>query len=70
MVDFLRLGRVSLVYQTTDGERAGVWNQAERAWQPLDSGYNNSITAAIRMARKQASVDLVTLPVPGPESAQ
>ena len=70
MVDFLRLGRVSLVYQTTDGERAGVWNQGERAWQPLDSGYNNSITAAIRMARKQASVDLVTLPVPGPESAQ
>ena len=70
VVDFLRLGRVSLVYQTTDGERAGVWNQGERAWQPLDSGYNNSITAAIRMARKQASVDLVTLPVPGPESAQ
>ena len=70
VVDFLRLGRVSLVYQTTDGERAVVWNQGERAWQPLDSGYNNSITAAIRMARKQASVDLVTLPVPGPESAQ
>lgn len=70
VVDFLRLGRVSLVYQSTDGERAGVWNQTERAWQPLDSGYNNSITAAIRMARKQASVDLVTLPVPGPESAQ
>ncbi|MBL6715316.1 MAG: DUF3450 domain-containing protein [Pseudomonadales bacterium] len=70
VVDFLRLGRVSLVYQTTDGERAGVWNQAERTWEALDSSYSSSITAAIRMARKQASVDLVTLPVPGPESAQ
>lgn len=70
VVDFLRFGRVSLIYQTTDGSRSGVWDQESRSWQALDSGYNNSIRNAIRMANKQASVDLVTLPVPGPESAQ
>jgi hypothetical protein len=70
VVDFLRFGRVSLIYQTNDGERSGIWNQSSRSWESLDASYNNSIRSAIRMANKQASVDLVTLPVPGPESAQ
>ncbi|MDZ7826603.1 MAG: DUF3450 family protein [Gammaproteobacteria bacterium] len=70
MVDFLRMGRVALVYQTTDGARSGVWNQEERRWQELDDSYNNSIRSGIRIARQQAAVDLITLPIPGAESAQ
>lgn len=70
VVDFLRMGRVALVYQTTDGARSGVWNQEERRWQELDDSYNNSIRSGIRIARQQAAVDLITLPIPGAESAQ
>ena len=70
VVDFLRMGRVALVYQTTDGARSGVWNQEERRWQGLDDSYNNSIRSGIRIARQQAAVDLITLPIPGAESAQ
>jgi hypothetical protein len=70
VVDYLRMGRVSLVYQTTDGERSGVWNNAERRWQELDASFNSSIRNGIRIARQQAAVDLVTLPVPGAEAAQ
>lgn len=70
VVDFLRMGRVSLVYQTTDGERSGVWNQDERRWDALPSSYNNSIRTGIRIARQQAAVDLITLPVSGSEAAR
>lgn len=70
VVDFLRMGRVSLVYQTTDGERSGVWNQDARRWDPLDNSFNNSIRTGIRIARQQAAVDLITLPVSGSESAR
>lgn len=70
VVDFLRMGRISLVYQTTDGERSGVWNNAERRWQELDASFNNGIRNGIRIARQQAAVDLVTLPVPGAEAAR
>ena len=70
VVDFLRMGRVSLTYQTTDGERSGVWNNGERRWQELDASFNSSIRNGIRIARQQAAVDLVTLPVPGAEAAQ
>jgi len=70
VVDFLRMGRVSLVYQTTDGERSGVWNNTERRWDALDASFNSSIRNGIRIARQQAAVDLITLPVPGAEAAQ
>ena len=70
VVDFLRMGRVSLVYQTTDGERSGVWNTAEGRWDALDASFNSSIRSGIRIARQQAAVDLITLPVPGAEAAQ
>lgn len=69
VVDFLRMGRVSLMYQTADGARSGVWNQQERRWQELPGAYTTPIRNAIRMARQQMSVDLIPLPVPGPVEA-
>ncbi|TVS17686.1 MAG: DUF3450 domain-containing protein [Gammaproteobacteria bacterium] len=69
VVDFLRMGRVSLMYQTADGARSGVWNQQERRWQELPGAYTTPIRNAIRMSRQQMSVDLISLPVPGPVEA-
>ncbi len=68
VVDFLRLGRVVLAYQTQDGAESGAWNQSTRSWELLDDSYSSSIRNGIRMARQQMSVDLLILPVPGPES--
>lgn len=70
VVDFLRFGRITLVYQTTDGAETGVWNKHAENFELLDSSYNSHIKYGIRMARKQAAVDMVVLPVSGPEDAR
>ena len=68
-VDFLRFGRIALVYQTLDENEAGVWNQDAKAWEPLDSSYRSAIRQGLRIARKQAAPDLIQLPLPAAQSA-
>ncbi len=67
-VDVLKVGRISLVYQTPDGEETGMWNQATNAWEQLDDEYTTPVRNGIRMARKQLSVDMLTLPIAAPEA--
>ena len=62
------MGRVALLYQTQDGAQSGAWNQTTRSWETLDDSYSSSVRNGIRMARQQMSVDLLNLPVPGPEA--
>ena len=63
-VDFLRFGRIALVYQSLDEAYAGMWNHRTRSWTPLDSSYRSSIRQGLRIARKQAAPDLIRLPLP------
>jgi len=68
-VDFLRIGRVSLVYQTTDGEESGVWNPETKSWDNLPSGdYAAAIRKGVRIAKKQATIELLNMPVAAPEA--
>jgi len=69
-VDFLRFGRIALLYQTLDGLEAGVWDQANTRWEPLDSGYRSAIRAGLKIARKQAAPDLIRLPLPAATDAE
>jgi hypothetical protein len=66
-VDFVRLGRVSLMYQTPDGSETGYWNQNTRSWV-VDNGYRNSVLKAIKVAKKQGAPDLLEVPVPAPKA--
>jgi hypothetical protein len=70
VVDVLQLGRVSLMYQTPDGEETGRYNLDARAWEEVDDRYKTPVQNGIRMARQQLSYDLLTLPVSGPEGAR
>ena len=65
-VDFLRIGRVGLFYQTLDGNESGHWNNSRGAWELLDSGYRTSVRDGLRIARKQTPPELLTLPVNAP----
>ncbi len=68
-VDFLRVGRIALVYQTTDGSEAGVWNNQTRSWDPLPVGdYSAAIRQGVRIAKKQATINLLNMPVAAPEA--
>lgn len=62
-VEFLRLGRTALIYQTRDASSQGAWNKQTRQWEALDSSYRTQITKGLRMAKKQLAPDLLMLPV-------
>ncbi len=68
-VNFFRVGRIALLYQTTDTEISGAWDQSSRSWVPLERGeYRNAIMKGLRIARKEASIDLLNLPIAAPEA--
>lgn len=62
-VDFLRVGRVSFIYQTRDGSRLGQWHQESGQWQTLSQDYRLGVNKALRIARKQLAPDLIMVPL-------
>ncbi|MDX1519425.1 MAG: DUF3450 domain-containing protein, partial [Gammaproteobacteria bacterium] len=69
-VDILRIGRLSLLYLSLDNQKAGHWDRDNKSWQPLNDDYLRSIQKGIKIARKQTSPDLFTVPVPAPKAEQ
>ena len=65
-VDFLRIGRTSLTYQTPDQEETGFWNKQDRRWEKLPNKYQNYVTQGLRVARKQVTPNLLELPIEAP----
>jgi hypothetical protein len=66
-VDFLRVGRTLLVYQTSDGSTTGWFNPTTRAFEELPDRYRLDVRDGLAIARNEKAPDLVMLPVPGPE---
>ena len=65
-VDFLRIGRVSLTYQSVGGNFTGAWDNSTRSWVELPpETYKAQIAQGLRIARKQVAPDLLVVPVAG-----
>lgn len=64
-VQFVRLGRISLMYQTLDGGESGYWNAGSRQWV-VDNTYERDIKRALAVARKEGAPELIMAPVPAP----
>ena len=62
-VEILRVGRLLMTFQTSDGELSGIWNKHSKAWRKLPSEYNRSIKQGLLIAKKQAPPELIKLPV-------
>ena len=65
-VDFLRIGRTSLTYQTPDQEETGFWNKQAGQWEKLPNKYQNYVTQGLRVARKQVTPNILELPIEAP----
>ena len=70
IVNVLRVGRIALVAQSKDGKTSLAWNNNERKWVELDASYRNPVREGIRIANKQATIDIMMLPIAAPENAQ
>jgi uncharacterized membrane-anchored protein YhcB (DUF1043 family) len=67
--DFVRLGRVSLMYRTADGAEVGYWDQQQKTWVVAPE-YKRSIELALRIAKQTVAPDLITVPVPAPQGGK
>ncbi len=64
-VDFLRIGRVSLSYQSIGGQHTGAWDTSSKSFVAIPpETYKANVAQGIRVARKQVAPDLLTIPVP------
>ena len=70
-VDFLRVGRTLLVYQTSDNTTTGWFNPRTRSFEDLDDDrFRMEVKKGLAIARNEKAPDLVMLPVPAPEVEQ
>lgn len=66
-VNFLRIGRIALLYMTPDAKSVGVWDQKNRSWQQLDSDYIDPIRKGFEVVRQTGTPEMFMIPVPAPE---
>tara|TARA_Y100001933_G_scaffold244761_1_gene274939 strand:- start:1238 stop:2014 length:777 start_codon:yes stop_codon:yes gene_type:complete len=69
-VDFLRIGRTLLFYQSLDGTETGWWNPNSRGFEQLGDRYRLAVSDGLAIAQNQVAPDLVRLPVPAPTEAE
>ena len=71
-VDFLRVGRTLLVYQTSDNSVTGWFNPNPdiRQFEELPDRYRLEVKDGLAIAKNEKAPNLVTLPVPLPQVAK
>ena len=69
-VDFLRIGRVALLYQTVGGANTGAWDAQSKSFVELaPETYQSQVKDGLKIARKQVAPDLLIVPVAAPSRA-
>ena len=68
-VQFLRVGRVALLYQTLDGRETGYWDADAGTWKPAPD-YRRAVEHGINVASEQAPPDLLHVPLSAPQQTR
>lgn len=67
--EYVRVGRIALLYRTEDGEEAGYWDASQKKWV-VDNDYRDAVSQAIRVARKEVAPDVLHIPVPAAQEVR
>ncbi|MFQ5563170.1 MAG: DUF3450 domain-containing protein [Parvularculaceae bacterium] len=68
--EFLRIGRISLIFKTPDDSVLKIWDKNVGAWVDLKRSYLPDVKLGLRMAKEQTAPDLLPVPVKPPQTAQ
>jgi len=68
-VDFLKIGRIALLYLTPDGQIAGAWDKRSRTWiAPLPNDERDAIAEGLQIVNScSASAEMFVVPIAPPE---
>jgi hypothetical protein len=70
-VEIVRIGRVALMYQTTDRQVTGTWDNNARQWVELPAGqYRTAAQSAIKVASGLDAAKMLEMPIIAPENVQ
>lgn len=67
MVEFLRVGRVALLYLSFDGNDTGYWDKTTAQWVSLDRSFVPAVARGLQIAKKHVPPELIKVPVGVPE---
>jgi hypothetical protein len=60
--DFLRVGRVALMYRVVGSEEVGFWDQKNKEWVPLTGGrWRRYIGQGLKVARQEVAPELISV---------
>ena len=68
--EFLRVGRIALMFKTPDDSTLLVYDPAVGDWTNLNRSYLQDVKYTLRMAKEQTAPDIVFIPVKPPVQAQ
>ena len=63
VVDFMHIGRNSLIYRSLDGRKIWAWDRYTADWQPLRIKYRYPIKRAFNIAHRGTAPEILLLPV-------
>jgi hypothetical protein len=66
---FLRVGRLTLMYQTLDGLETGYWDSETRKWR-VDDHYSHAFKQGVAVALKSSAPEMLHVPVPAPKPSR
>ncbi len=69
--EFLRVGRIALMFKTPDDSVLKIYNKSTGEWEDLSKGsYLQDVKFGLRMAKEQTAPDIFFVPVKPPVTAQ
>jgi len=67
--EMVRLGRVTLLYRTVEGEETGYWDNERKEWVAAPEAAS-AINEALAIAKEERAPDLIIVPVPAPQGGR